>query len=112
MSNLHRYLAYIATLEALSATADAILFEVGYRHWVRMNAVRCPWVAATRPVFLRELEQRISDRNWVHRWNEVSDQSYYAAVRDYLTKRLTPKRLALPVDYNLADQVELSTGAA
>jgi len=65
----------------MSTLANAIVYEVGYRHYNRMNAERLGCPEYRRAQFIRDMQYRTG------------------SVIDYLRCRLTQRRLALPIGY-------------
>lgn len=76
--------------------ADAIVLEVGYRHWNRMNAPRLGWPDMNRKAFMDDMDTRVPRYR----------------LLDYLTERLTAERLALPTGYVYGTNRKLSTDGA
>lgn len=74
--------------------ADAILWEIGYRHCIRMNEARYSSTISELD-FVTLLSDRLGVRDNV--WARKTCESY-------LMQRLTPERLALPDGYDLRDR--------
>lgn len=86
--------------------ADWIVLEIGFWQWRRINARRYGIeMTATKFDFLLDMLHRTSaERHLIESGSLVINAAKDDRVVNYLRKQLTPRRLALPDNYNLADR--------